>query len=282
MTTPRYIEQRNRVMLGSLPEDFLRVESADSRDGTTNAHSQTRQGTQHQQNYAQANMATQITLGVVGAQLAKNYSITKMDPYVRVRIGHAVFETQTDVRGGKFPSWNKTITAYLPHGIRTIHIEIFDENTLIPDERIAYADYVLTDEALQGKFVDTWVPLSGKQGEGKEGSINITIYIRSVPYWSSVMPAAAPLMVIPQPSLGVWPYYVGGQPISICPQPVQNPNYPAPVQPPQPNYQPSEDDIKQMQEMFPSYDREVILGVLENHRGNKDQAITSLLSLGDK
>ncbi|GFS83661.1 toll-interacting protein [Nephila pilipes] len=286
MSTPKYVEQRNRVLLGNLPDDFLRVGSSSVEENSTNASSQPRHIAQHpQQNCAQPNTATQLTLGVIQAQLAKNYSLTKMDPYVRIRIGHSVFETHTDIRGGKFPNWNKTITSYLPRGIKTIHIEVFDEHTLTPDERIAYADYVLTDEALQGKFIDTWVPLSGKQGEEKEGSINITVYIRSVPYWSSVMPAAAPLMVVPQPTFGCWPYYVAGQPVSVGypvgQQPLQNPNYHYPVQQTQP-YQPSEDDIKQLQEMFPTYDREVIIGVLENFRGNKDEAITSLLALSDK
>lgn len=36
-----------------------------------------------------------------------------MDPYVRLRIGHTIYETQADVRGGKFPNWNKTITSYV-------------------------------------------------------------------------------------------------------------------------------------------------------------------------
>ncbi|GFT09613.1 toll-interacting protein [Trichonephila clavipes] len=287
MTTPKYVEQRSRVMLGNLPDDFLRVGSPNG-ENSSNASSQPRPVAQHaQQNYNQQNTATQITLGVIQAQLAKNYSLTKMDPYVRVRIGHSVFETHTDIRGGRYPNWNKTITSYIPRGIKTIHIEVFDEHTLTPDERIAYADYVLTDEALQGQFIDIWVPLSGKQGPEKEGQINITVYIRSVPYWSSVMPAAAaPLMVVPQSNFGCWPYYVSGQPVTVGypvgQQPLQNPNYHYPVQQqPQP-YQPSEDDIKQIQEMFPTYDREVIIGVLENFRGNKDEAITSLLALSDK
>ncbi|PRD33897.1 UNVERIFIED_CONTAM: tollip-b [Trichonephila clavipes] len=217
-------------MLGNLPDDFLRVGSPNG-ENSSNASSQPRPVAQHaQQNYNQQNTATQITLGVIQAQLAKNYSLTKMDPYVRVRIGHSVFETHTDIRGGRYPNWNKTITSfkhfiyfcmndliechyrYIPRGIKTIHIEVFDEHTLTPDERIAYADYVLTDEALQGQFIDIWVPLSGKQGPEKEGQINITVYIRSVPYWSSVMPAAAaPLMVVPQSNFGCWPYYVSGQ-----------------------------------------------------------------------
>lgn len=54
---------------------------------------------------------------------------------------------------------------------------ILFQKTITADERIAHAEYVIPDEALQGKFIDTWIPLNGKQGEGKEGSINITVYI---------------------------------------------------------------------------------------------------------
>lgn len=282
MTTPKYVEQRNRVMLGNLPDDFLRVDSPQQVDGSAHGMSHTLQ-TAEQQNGAQANSTKQITICVIQAQLAKNYSLTKMDPYVRVRIGHSVFETHTDMSGGKFPNWNKTITSYLPPGIKTIHLEIFDERTLTSDERIAYTDYVIPDEALGGKFIDTWIPLSGKQGQEKEGSINITIYIRSVPYWSSVMPQPSPLMVVPQHPIGMMPYYIPGQPVTVQypvgPQPLQNPNY---AYPPAQPYRPSEADVKQMQEMFPSFDKEVIMGVLENCRGNKEQTITSLLSLSDK
>lgn len=284
MATAKYEEKRKNVMVGNLPEDFLRVSPPNSGTSSPTSNGPSVQPVQ-QRNFGPHSAVSQITLCIVQAQLTKNYSLTKMDPYVRVRIGHTVYETHADVRSGKFPNWNKTITSYLPQGIKTIYIEVFDEHTITADERIAQAEYSLPEEALQGKFVDTWIPLNGRQGEGKEGSINITVYITSTPY-SPMMSSAAPIMVVPQPAITPMPYYMSGRPVVQYPmvQPMINPNYayPAVQQQMQCPPPPTEEDIKQLQEMFPSFDREVILGVLENSGRNKEQAISSLLSLSEK
>ena len=51
--------------------------------------------------------------------------------YCRLRVGHTVFETQTKLSGGRSPMWNRTVHAYLPNGVESIYIQIFDEVSFI-------------------------------------------------------------------------------------------------------------------------------------------------------
>lgn len=96
-----------------------------------------------------------------------------MDPYARVRVGHFVYETQTDPNGGKTPHWNRVIHSQLPYGVNSISVEIYDECSFKMDELIAWTEIKIPDSVLRCETHEEWYSLSGKQGEGVEGMIDV-------------------------------------------------------------------------------------------------------------
>lgn len=271
-------ERRKMVMVGELPDDFLRISSTTSQP-VNNTCQAGQPAVMPQYGFCQPNGIGTLTITVGQAELVKNYGVAKMDPYVRLRIGHHSYETPSDFRGGKFPSWNKTFYSFVPQGIKTISIEIFDERSVVPDERVAWVYYTLPDEVFQGTFVEKWIPLSGRQGQGKEGKIYLTFsYKPSNVYPMPVTPPS--YMVVPTPMYSGVPYYSSAQPVPMVYPPGNRVVNPHSV--PQPRPQISEEEIKQIQEMFPSFERDVIVSILENSNGNKDQAINSLLSMSSE
>lgn len=227
---------------------------------------------QQQQNvqFMQPNVVGRLSITVSQAKLVRNYGITRMDPYARVRVGHFVYETHTSVNGGKNPHWNRVIQSQLPTGVNSISIEIYDECSFKVDELIAWTTVPIPETVLRGETHEHWYTLSGKQGDDQEGSIQVVLS-----FGTHTLPAAT---YVPYPVTGA--AYIpshSGRPVPVFVAPQVQP-VPAAV-----NQVPelSEEDMKQVQEMFPNIDKEVIKSVFEANRNNKDATINCLLQMND-
>ncbi|XP_064617999.1 toll-interacting protein A-like [Liolophura sinensis] len=266
--------RRDRVMLGDLPDDFLRVQTnPQQQQMAEDARIAQILQAQQQAGYVcqPSNITGKLSITVVQARLAKNYGITKMDPYCRIRVGHAVFETPTAVNGAKNPRWAKSIQCYMAPGVDTMYVEIFDERAFSMDDRVAWAHIKLPESVFNGETVDDWFSLSGRQGDDKEGMINLVmsfIPVQNLPPSTGFMYPAAPQMMVPMMAPGVT--YYPTQPMMYT-QPVGN------VMPQQPMF--TEEDLKQAKDMFPNMEEDVIKSVFEANRGNKDASINALLSM---
>lgn len=268
-------------MVGELPEDFLRVPTSAQQQQVI-ADERVAQILQAQQaagviGGVPTNIAGRLTISIVQAKLTKNYGLTKMDPYCRIRLGHSVFETPTAYNGAKNPRWGKDVNIYLPTGVDCMYLEIFDERAFAMDDRIAWSYITIPQAVLNGETVDEWYALSGKQGDEKEGLINIVLSlspVESLPqsrlmYSQPLYMQTVPTMYYPQMTT------VGGVPIYPAQQPVPQPQQQQ--QPQRPMY--TEEDLQQVKELFPNMEDEVIKSVLEANRGNKDATINSLLQM---
>lgn len=270
------IERRKRVFLGQLPNDFLRISATDQQQQEA-ADQQAALALQQQlvgTPYVQ-NAVGRLNITVAQAKLVKNYGIARMDPYARIRVGHCVYETHTDPNGGRNPRWNKVIQCLLPQGVNYICLEIYDECSFTMDELIAWTQISIPQIVFTGETHENWFPLNGKQGEGLEGMVNLVLSYSTNPV-SNFVYQGTPMLMVPNVggNRGHSPLAVYAAPPGVAPG-VVSPQATSP----QPPAVLSEQELKQIEEMFPNIDKEVIKSVSEVNRGNKDGTVNSLLQM---
>lgn len=259
-----------QAFTGPLSPDFLRLQTPQEIQEAVDRQTAFAFAQQHQmlQPAITPNILGRLSITVVQARLVKNYGLARMDPYCRVRVAHFIYETQTDPNGSKNPRFNRVLHTQLPNGVKSIYLEIYDERSFTMDELVAWAEIPIPEAVMKGETIEGWYALSGKQGEGMEGQINLVMSFSTQPLYPYAATAAAPPVVV-VPS-------VTGRPATVAvahqaPPQIQQPPVPPPVL--------DDNDIQQISEMFPSVDKEVIKSVGEANRGNREATINSLLSM---
>jgi len=274
--------KKENVMTGPLSDDFLRI-------------SQQEDAVDVQQQAAYGNMFNGfqqaggiLTITVIQARLAKNYGVTRMDPYCRLRIGMQVFETPTAYNGSKTPRWNKVIQCHINDATKEIYLEVFDERTFSIDERIAWGLIEISDDVFTGNIIDKWYTISGKQGDEKEGMLQVVLQYKKSTAGPVLM--GGPMMMGPM-GYPQTPMVYGYPPMMYAPpqlipgmQPQQQPLQQHQQRMMQPQQQPvvneiNEKDLKTLKEMCPELDDEIIKSVLLQAGGNIDRAAIQLLEM---
>jgi len=276
----RRAERRQKAVIGPLPESFLRIPgiedepmTAEDRDREMAVALQQQLTVEQAEGGAGAvggtNVVGRLTITVVEAKLSKNYGVTRMDPYARLRVGHNVYETPTCQNGAREPKWNKTINCFLMAGGKTVEVEIYDECTFSPDSLIAHTTIPLTEKVLTGgEMVDDWWPLSGQEGEEKEGMIHLILSLQPVPPGSRLQQP---------PQQAVAPSLSGGKPMVYTTAYVgQQQQQPPPPPPPEL----TKEELEEFSKMFPAIDRNVIQAVYIETGGDKETTVNSLLQMG--
>lgn len=275
-------DSKLQAFLGPLSPDFLRIQNQQSADY------QTALALQQQQMYYPAAGAPQyispqisgrLSITVVEAKLTKNYGITRMDPYVRLRIGHVVYETVTATNGGKNPIWsNAVIHCQMPVGVNTLRLQIYDECNFTMDELIAWTDILIPDGVFRGETHEDWYPLSGKQGDDQEGFINLVLSFSPSAGGQHQQPAGIVGSPMPIYLSSGQQYPPGGIIVTQTNTPPQ-PHRQQQTMPPVPAPVFNEADFEQIAEMFPNMEKDVVKSIYEVNRFNKDITINSLLQL---
>lgn len=240
------LELKKRVLLlKDMPDHFLRFSGSISPSSEHITSISNIDPEEAFYRFVPPNTRGRLIISVMEAKLTKSYSLIRMDPYCKIRVGNTTFQTPTHTNGGKNPKWDKTINAYLPNGVDSFFLQIYDEKQFTKDECIAWVHIILKEEIFHGEKFDEWYSLSGAQGEGREGIINLQI-------------SFLPLNNI-QPSIPLEELQISSQ---------NNTFY-------------EEAEVDELALMFPNIEKEVIKSVLEEKMGNKDATVTILLELNE-
>ena len=284
----RRAERRRRAVVGPLPDSFLRIPGTEVREvseagGDTEDRDrelalqlQRQLAIEHRQQLGGAaglgpgpgpqNVIGRLTVTIVEARLNKNYGVTRMDPYARIRIGHNVYETPTCQNGAKEPKWNKTVNCFIVAGTKSLDIEIYDECTFSTDSLIAHTSIPFTEKLMsRQEMVDDWWPLSGQEGQEREGMVHLILSVQKV------VPGAVPHQRPP----GVAPSLTGGKPMTYdtayIPQQQQQVKEPPTL---------AAEDLEEFSKMFPEIEKSVIEAVFVESGGSKEATVNALLELG--
>jgi len=295
----RRAERRQKAIIGPLPESFLRIPgaeeepmTAEERDHEMAAALQKQLAMENPQVMpgmpgvpVQANVIGRLTITVVEAKLTKNYGVTRMDPYARVRLGHNVYETPTCPNGAREPKWNKTINCFLIAGAKNIDLEIYDECTFSPDSLVAHTTVPIPNSVLQSQqMVDDWWPLSGQEGLEKEGMIHLILSMQPIPPGSALYNPQMPQMGVVPNASGGKPMAYTGLPLNttqhrqVMPGPGFPPQHQMEQRPPEP-VEMSAEDLEEFSKMFPAIEKSIIQAVFIESGGDKEATVNSLLQM---
>eukprot|EP00049_Salpingoeca_infusionum_P008177 m.132587 g.132587 ORF g.132587 m.132587 type:complete len:430 (+) comp13936_c0_seq1:173-1462(+) len=270
-------ERDQRVIMGPVPEDFLRIVEY----VPAPLQPQMQYPMQGMPGYPplrrRPHPVAMLRLTIMKAKLAKNYGILRMDPFVIISIGRFHQGTTPCTKGGIEPRWNQQIEIPVFRGYSTFRIDVYDFRAL-GDKLIASADLPLS--MLEGEPAEHWLHLNGEQGEGKEGVLHVhgnCAATRAPPGY--VVDGGPYLMTPPQ---GTMPQQAPPTQQGMAqPQQQQQPQQQLPVgqAPPMQPTPPNPEHARQLKEMFPTIEDDVIMAVLQSAHGNMDAATTNLLQL---
>ncbi|CAF1360966.1 unnamed protein product [Adineta ricciae] len=250
--TPKFNDYRSRVMLGELPSDFLRIQLLESQIyNPLNAQLDIQQN---------PNFLGYFTLTIAEAKLIKNsgpLGLLRMDPYVRFQVGHVSYETPTATGGGKNPQWKASYRFNLFKGMKRIHIEIFDQRSFTEDNFIGECNIDIPREVFEGQTYQHWYSLMGREANANENQGDILVIMS----FATMLGDSSSSFENPSISNSPTMSSLSSQSNSLGES-----NLPYAVE-----------DIKTIEEMFPTIDRQIIIDLMGKYEGNKDIVVNCLL-----